>query len=452
MSNTIVPNHERKHAPLERPLDDLANSFERFFKNQSSTGLLLVICASAALILANSNYQPLYEALAHIPVGFYVNQFAIEHSLHHWVNDGLMVLFFFILGLEIKHEFLAGDLRDIRQSTLVLFMAAGGMVFPALIYAAFTFDGPGISGWGIPMATDTAFALGALAALGSRVPRSAAVILSALAIVDDIGAVMVIGIFYTEQLNYYALLNGAITLSVLFLLNTLGVRKPFFYLVGGIVLWWFVHRSGIHPTTAGILAALCVPARPYADTSWFSRRVRTLLRRFDKLNHPNQSILEEHRQHKIVEEIHEVAEQTTTPLQHWANRLDKPVVFIIVPLFAFLNAGVILPSDVASTLDAPVLHGTIAGLVIGKGLGISIFAFIALRFGLAKLPIGIHFGHIVGLGFLAGMGFTMSLFIATLAFEGQDALLAQAKIGVLSASAVALVVGVVALLRTHRHH
>ncbi len=452
MSNTIVPNHERKHAPLERPLDDLANSFERFFKNQSSTGLLSVFCASAALILANSNYQPLYEALTHIPVGFYVNQFAIEHSLHHWVNDGLMVLFFFILGLEIKHEFLAGDLRDIRQSTLVLFMAAGGMVFPALIYAAFTFDGPGISGWGIPMATDTAFALGALAALGSRVPRSAAVILSALAIVDDIGAVMVIGIFYTEQLNYYALLNGALTLSALFLLNALGIRKPFFYLVGGIVLWWFVQRSGIHPTTAGILAALCVPARPYADTSWFSRRVRTLLRRFDKLDHPDQSILEEHRQHKIVEEIHEVAEQTTTPLQHWANRLDKPVVLIIVPLFAFLNAGVILPSDVASTLDAPILHGTIAGFIIGKGLGISIFAFIALRFGLAKLPIGMHFGHIVGLGFLAGMGFTMSLFIATLAFEGQSTLLAQAKIGVLSASAVALVVGVVALLRTHRHH
>ncbi|GLS25114.1 Na+/H+ antiporter NhaA [Marinibactrum halimedae] len=439
MSLSSTPIKARQHAPLEKGLNKFLTPFDLFFKSQSSSGFLLLACAIVAMVLANSGLKDTYTAINHLPLRIGLGDSTIEHSLHHWVNDGLMVIFFFILGMEIKYEILAGELRDLRQSVLVIFMAVGGMLIPAAIYF-YVAGGVASQGWGIPMATDTAFALGALAILGSRVPRSAAVLLSALAIVDDIGAVLVISIFYTANINFLDFVFAVATIGVMCLFNLMGVRRPIYYLVGGIILWWWVQESGIHPTTAGILAAMTVPARPYTNTQWFSRRMRELLTRFDQLDRPSQSILEEHRQHDVVEEVHRVAVQTTTPLQHWNTALDKPVVFLIVPLFAFLNAGVTLPSNLGA-MNAPVMWATSLGLILGKGIGISLFAFLALRLGVARLPEGLQFAQIIGLAFLAGMGFTMSLFISALAFPDNAVLLAQAKLGIIGGSLVAGAVG-----------
>lgn len=432
-----IPQHEKQQAPLEKGLNRLLTPFEVFFKSQSSAGLILLFSAIAALLLANSDWKNAYFAFGHLRLSIGFGEWTFSHSLHHWVNDGLMAIFFFLLGLEIKREILAGELKDIRQSTLVLFMAAGGMIFPATIYAAITQTQPDVDGWGIPMATDTAFALGALALLAGRAPRSIAILLSALAIVDDIGAVLVISFFYTDQISWASLSNATIVLAILFSFNLMGIRKLPLYLLAGIMLWWFILHSGVHTTTAGILAALTVPARPYAETSWFKRRLRTLLSRFEKLDHPDTSILEHHRQHKIVEDIKDVAMKATTPLQHWSHVLDKPVAFTIIPIFAFLNAGVTLSETQSSSLSSLVFLGSFFGLVLGKSLGISLFAWFALRFRLAKLPREVNFLHITALSLLAGMGFTMSLFIATLAFSSSAHLLAEAKMGILAGSFVA---------------
>ena len=267
-----------------------------------------------------------------------------------------------------------------------------------------------------------------------------------MAIIDDIGAVLVISLFYTEHIALNALAGAAAALIALLVLNQSGVRHPLWYLMGGVVLWWFIYQSGVHATTAGILAAVMVPARPYAQTRWFSRRMPGLLQRFEKLDEPDTSILETQRQHQVLEEVKQVALQTTTPVQHWGSVLDKPVSLLILPLFAFLNAGVVLPTSTSALTHAPVMWATGLALVIGKGLGISLFAWLFVRLGWAKLPDDMHFGHITGLGLLAGMGFTMSLFIATLAFGDSSDLLLQAKLGIMGGSLVAGVTGVIVLL------
>ncbi|WP_101756708.1 Na+/H+ antiporter NhaA [Oceanicoccus sp. KOV_DT_Chl] len=448
MPNVDVKEHERDHAPLEQGLQTLLTPFENFFQSQSASGILLVLAAIAALFFSNSSYQEHYQAISHLTLTVSLDDWSISHSLQHWVNDGFMVLFFFVLGLEIKRECLAGDLRDIRHASLALGMAAGGMIFPALIYAAVaSIDGDmAMQGWGIPIATDTAFALGILALLGSRAPRSAAVIMSALAIIDDIGAVLVIGLFYTEQLQTESLLWAAGVMGVLLLGNLLGIRKPLFYITGGLVLWWLISQSGIHATTAGILAALAVPTKPYAETGLFIRQMRRILRKFEELDEPNRSILEQENQHELIEQTHHIANRTTTPLQHWGSVLDKPVSLTILPLFAFLNAGVLIPDSLNELVTAPVTLGVCLGLVAGKAIGISSFAYLMIKSGFSTLPEGLLFRHIIGLSFLAGIGFTMSLFIAALAFSGQAQLIAQAKIGILIGSLIAGTLGALAFI------
>jgi len=443
MGQPKIDEHERNHAPLERGFKKLLTPFEIFFKNQSTAGLLLLIAALLALLLANSGYQAIYESINQLPFSLALGDWRVSYSLHHWVNDGLMVLFFFVLGLEIKRECLVGDLSNIRHSSLVICMALGGMLAPAGVYALIVDSGAGMRGWGIPMATDTAFALAILVLLGKRVPPTAAVLLSALAIVDDIGAVMVISLFYTEQIHTIALFAALMTLFALFGGNLLGIRRALFYSAGGLLLWWFILHSGIHATTAGILAALCVPTRPHAETSWFIRRMRQLVNRFEKIDSPNQSILKAQRQHKLAEQAQQIALKATTPLQHWGSVLDRPISLTILPLFAFLNAGIAFSSHSVPLIGSPVMMGTALGLVAGKAIGITTFAWICVRANIASLPEGVNFTHIAGLSFLAGIGFTMSLFIAALAFENQPILLAQAKMGILMGSLVAGVLGVI---------
>jgi len=450
MKRPQIDDHDKDHAPLERHFDRLLTPVEEFTRSQSMGGLILLSATLVALYLANSSFRDIYETINHLPFALSLGDWRIEHSLHHWVNDGLMVLFFFVLGMEIKREGLAGDLKDIKQSALVLAMAIGGMLFPALIYAVIAGSGEMLRGWGIPMATDTAFALGLLTLLGNRVPRAATVLLMGLAIVDDIGAVLVIGFFYTESLDVASLVSAFIVLLVLGGFNVLGIRRPMAYLIGAISLWWFIQQSGLHATTAGVLAALMVPSRPYAQTSWFIRKMKKIVRRFESLDEDEKTILEEHRQHHLAEQAQEIAAHTTTPLQHWTTRLDRPVSFVVVPLFAFLNAGVALPDSWGSVFDSTLVLAVIAGLCIGKPLGILLLSWICVRLNWAKLPAEINFGHMAGIGLLAGIGFTMSLFISALAFEGQAAFLVDAKLGILLASLISGCAGTVCLVAVAR--
>lgn len=305
--------HEKDHAPLEKNFRQLSAPFQLFLRSQYATGVLLLLSTIIAIVLANSNFRDLYQSINHLPFGLLLGDSQIKFSLHHWVNDGLMVLYFFLLGLEIKRERLVGDLSDIRHVKLVVFMAMGGMVAPALVYLAFTHSSPELTiGWGIPMATDTAFALGILALLRSRAPKAVALVLSALAIVDDIGAVLIIGLFYTAELQWGLVLAGLGIIGGMFTLNILGVRHPLAYLVCGLLLWWCILHSGVHATTAGILAALTVPARPRAQTSWFIRNMKGLVKQFEAVDHPEKTILEDGRQHRIAEEARNVALHATT--------------------------------------------------------------------------------------------------------------------------------------------
>lgn len=438
-----LKDKERELAPLEREFNHVVCSFEQFFKSQATASIILLLAAIAAMVIANSDSRELYQKISHMALSISLGDFTLSHSLHTWVNDGLMVLFFFLLGLEIKYECLVGDLKDFRDSSLVIAMALGGMVLPASIYAGIALTGvdEAMNGWGIPMATDTAFALGILALLGSKAPRSAAVTLSALAIVDDMGAVAVIGLFYTDGLDLLSLGYAGLALLGLFLFNVLGVRRPIFYVFGGLLLWWFVLQSGVHATAAGILAALAVPTKPYAQSSWFARNMRNIVNRFEKIDKKDVSILEHQEQHELVEEAQDIAAMATTPIQRWGHVLNRPVSLLILPIFAFINAGVALPSDLSQIFDSVVLVGVAVAMVLGKICGISLFAWLAVKSGLSRLPTGLSFAQVFALASLAGVGFTMSLFIASLGFAGQPELLAQAKLGILAGSVIAALLG-----------
>ncbi len=441
--NGAATGRERETAPIERPLERVLTPLETFANSQATTGIALLLAVVLALLMANSDYRELYESLNHLPFTVSLGDWGISMSLHHWVNEGLMALFFFVLGLEIKRECLAGDLSDIRSSVLVLFMSAGGMIVPAAIYALLTWTGPegAIAGWGIPMATDTAFAIGILSLLGARAPRGAVLLLSAVAIVDDLGAVLVITLFYSADIDTTQLLYAALVFAFMWLLNLGGVRRPLPYIAAAMLLWWYILQSGVHTTTAGILAALTVPARPYAGTGWFRRRMRRILGKIEHADSASDGILDDQRQHELVESAREAAIKATTPLQRWESTLDKPVSLVVLPLFAFLNSGVVLPGEASSLVESRVVIAIAMGLALGKVLGVSVFSWLGLRTGWCRLPEGIAFGHLMGLGMLAGIGFTMSLFISALAFSENAALLQQAKLGILAGSCVAGILG-----------
>jgi NhaA family Na+:H+ antiporter len=438
----------REHAPLERRFLKLFSPIKVLISSQVLAGIALLISAVLAILMVNSGWKPQYDALHKLVFAISLGDWEISHSVHYWINDGLMVLFFFILGLEIKYECLVGALKDLKDAALVIAMAIGGMMLPALTYLIIIWvsGSDAFEGWGIPMATDTAFAITILVLLGTRAPKAAAIILTGLAIVDDMGAVAVIGLFYTEEIVVSSLLWSGLTLATMFLMNLLGIRIASFYLIGGVILWWLILQSGVHATTAGILAALMVPTHPYANKRWFLGKMQNVVKSFRKADKPHATILESGEQHALAIEAEEIAKNTTTPIIRWGNALRNPVSLVILPLFAFLNAGMVLPADIPEFGDTVVTLAILVGLVLGKGIGISIFAWLALKTGIARLPEGVHFNHIIGIGFLAGVGFTMSLFISALAFSGQPALIEQAKLGILLGSLIAGIVGTVILL------
>ena len=408
-----------------------------------------MICTVIALIWANTAWSHSYHDLwqTHLVVSL-GNLLTLDYSIHHWINDGLMVIFFFTVGLEIKREFLVGELSSAQKASLPIAGALGGMIAPALLYTVFNSGTEGANGWGIPMATDIAFVVGIMALLGPRVPITLKIFVLALAIADDIGAVMVIAVFYTAEISASALIIAAIVLALLVLLNRLGTKSLIPYAVLGLILWLAFLQSGIHATIAGVLLAFTIPASSRYDTNKFSEKVRQLISHFDSTGDEWKNVLNNsERQHDVLA-IEESCEKVLTPLQRFEHGLHPWVSFFIIPVFALANAGVTLADmDILNALLSPVSLGIIIGLFIGKQIGIFAFSFLAVKLKLSSLPEGVNWKNLYGAGILAGIGFTMSLFIAGLAFN-DPALLDLSKIGVLSGSLVSGIIGFVFLKNT----
>jgi len=424
------------------PLDSRsASPFQEFFRTEAAGGALLVVCAIAALVVANSASAAAYHHLLATKITIAFGGRALSLTLHQWINDGLMAVFFFLVGLEIKREALAGELASPRQAALPIAAAIGGMVVPASIYLLMTTGGPGARGWAIPMATDIAFALGTLALVAPRAPAGLKIFLAALAIVDDIGAVLVIAVFYTGSIEWSALGTAGLFLLGLIALNALRVRLLMPYLALGLGLWYFVHDSGVHATIAGVLLAFTVPATSRVNAAKFSDRARRLLDDFDREETGDLVVLTSKGQQDAIFGLGHASAAAIAPLLRLEHALHRFSAFVVMPLFALSNAGVSVGSA-----GGGVTLAVIAGLVIGKPLGITVAALAAVRLRLASLPDGVNWTALHGCAWLGGIGFTMSLFIAALAFDG-TAFLGPAKAGILAASLVSGVVGAVFVRR-----
>jgi NhaA family Na+:H+ antiporter len=376
-----------------------------------------------------------------------MRSFVFSRELHFWINDGLMTIFFFVVGLEIKRELLVGELASPRKAALPIVAALGGMLVPAGIYSALNVGTVGAPGWGIPMATDIAFAIGVLALLGNRVPLALKIFLVALAIADDIGAVLVIALFYTSEISWISLLFGAGLLAILAEANRTDVRHPLVYIFLGALLWFAFLKSGIHATISGVLLAMMIPARARIDANEFASRGRALLEGFEKAGVRGESILTNGERQEILQSLERACVQAETPMQRLQRALHPWVTFVIMPVFALANAGVTLGGAFSEALIQPVGLGVMLGLVLGKQIGITLFAWLAVRFHLATMPSRVKWRQIYGAGWLGGIGFTMSLFIANLAF-GESPSLRMAKVGILAASIVAGAVGWLILIRS----
>ncbi|MCB1775114.1 MAG: Na+/H+ antiporter NhaA [Gammaproteobacteria bacterium] len=439
------------HAPWERHFDKVLTPFEEFIHRQTTSGLLLMGTAVLALILANGPLAHAYEHLIHTPMSIGAGSWQLEMSLHHWINDGLMVLFFFVVGLELKRELLVGELANPRMAALPIAAAIGGMVVPALIYFVINPGGEGAAGWGIPMATDIAFAIGALALLASRVPKALITFLVALAIVDDLGAVLVIAIFYTDTIAMGPLGMAGAMFALLIVLNMIGIRNAIPYFVVAVLLWFALLQSGVHATLAGVLGALTVPAQPKYNPKRFCDHVSELMERFRESHDKDANIMTNDDMRAVVQTLENGVHNVQAPLQRLEHGWHIPVAYIVIPIFALANAGIPLDTgSLGDTLSNPVMLGVALGLVLGKFIGITGASWLMLRFGLAELPKDTRFVQIAGVSLLGGIGFTMSIFVAQLAFPGNAELLVMAKTGILFASLLAGVSGFVWLYLVSR--
>jgi NhaA family Na+:H+ antiporter len=416
-----------------RIIERIVKPVVRFLQVEASGGIVLLVCTVLALVLANSAWSGAFAEFWQARVGFTIGLFALYKPLLLWINDGLMTIFFFLVGLEIKREFVFGELQDRRKAALPAAAALGGMVVPAALYLGLQWGQPGERGWGIPMATDIAFVVGFLALLGKRVPFSLKILLLTLAIVDDIGAVLVIAIAYTENLAPIFLVPAAFGFAACYLLNRLGVRPVPIYFILGALIWLAFLKSGIHPTVAGVLLGLLTPA-----SAWFARR--SLLNVLEGVAHRLRQdlALREGKDHheEAVQLLAHTSKETISPLDRLETALHPWVAFGIMPLFALANAGVSINLE---ALRSPIAIAVAVGLVAGKPIGILVFSWIAVRLGVARLPTGVTWPVLVGAGCLAGIGFTMSLFIAGLGLQGE--LLDAGKVGILTGSILSAALG-----------
>ncbi len=377
------------------------NSFRNFLKSETSGGIILIICVVVSLIIANSPLGPGFASLLDKVIGFKTDSVDLEYSIASWINDGLMAVFFLLVGLEIKRELVEGELSSIKQASLPILAALGGVIVPALIYHSFNIGLETDAGWAIPMATDIAFAVAIITMLGKNVPVSLKIFLAALAIVDDLMAILVIATFYSTSLEYTYLLYAAGFVVLLIIFNRIGVKNLAFYLIPGAFIWYFIHHSGIHATIAGVITAFTLPTTPDAKES---------------------------------------------PLEKLEHILINPVNFIIIPIFALANTNITFESGMVEGLFTPLGFGIILGLFIGKPVGIFLASWIAIKFGISKMPDRAHWIHILGVGMIAGIGFTMSIFISLLSFSNSAHLMSEAKFSILIGSLLSAIMGSLLLI------
>jgi NhaA family Na+:H+ antiporter len=427
-----------------QPIDRAMAPLRQFTAGSASGGILLMAAAIIAIAWANSPFSDSYTALWTTPLTVGLGDVGLSKPLILWINDGLMAIFFLVVGLEIKREVLIGELATVRRAALAIAAAAGGVVLPAALYLAIAAGagGEAARGWGIPMATDIAFALGVLALVGSRAPVALKIFLTALAIVDDLIAVLVIALFYTEDLSVAALGAATVILLLLVAANRLGVRRPLAYAVLGAMLWVAVLQSGIHATIAGVLLAMTIPATIRLDGHEFAEHARRLIGKVD--HRPSGGPGRVKSRHAALWELEDLTEHAQSPMIRMEHALHPWVSYAIVPLFALANAGVRIDRGLDAVATEGIFLGVFVGLVVGKQVGITLATWLVVRSGFASLPAGVGWRHVYGVAWLGGIGFTMSLFIGDLAFT-QEASLALAKMGILAASIVAGAVGFVLL-------
>ena len=433
-----------KYNETKTPIEKLTYPIQEFLHQEASGGILLIIATVIALAWANSPFVDSYHHLWNTYLSIDVGGLGLKYSLHHWINDGLMVIFFFVVGLEIKRELLVGELSSAKKAALPIAAALGGMIFPALIYTIFNLGSEGAPGWGIPMATDIAFVVGILALLGKKVPLALKIFILALAIVDDLGAVLVIAIFYTSNISFTSLLIAAGFIVLLIAMNRMGVRNLLIYTLVGVGLWLAFLKSGVHATVAGVLLAFTIPVSSRINTNKFKNETEILLVEFDNAGEPGNDVLTNSERLSIVDQIENNCEKILTPLQRFEHGLHPWVAFFIMPVFALANAGVTIGSGIVSAVSNPISMGIISGLFIGKQIGIFSFSYFAVKLKLASMPEGVSWKKIYAAAILAGIGFTMSLFIANLAFKFPE-LLDIAKVGILSGSLLSGIVGFIIL-------
>jgi NhaA family Na+:H+ antiporter len=428
------------------PIEKLLNPFHRFIHQEFTGGIVLFVSVVVAIVWANSAWSDSYHHLWETKFSLSFAGKTLDYPLHIWINDGLMALFFFVIGLELKREFRVGELSTAKKAALPMVAALGGMLVPALIFTLINWNEPTQKGWGIPMATDIAFALALLSLAGKRIPLSVKVFLSALAVADDLGAVLVIAFFYTAQISFLPLLIAGLFLLALALGNYLGVRSMAFYLVLGIAVWIGFLFSGVHATIAGVLVAFMIPARTKIDEKEFVAKAQNYVSEFEHAI-PLKGDLTKEEQHEIIQDIKSLCKDAETPLQKLENNLHPWVAFVIMPLFALANAGMVVNGNFFSSLMNPVSIGVIAGLILGKFIGVFSFTWLMVRFKVAELPEKANWTHVIGVSVLAGVGFTMSLFVTGLAFSDME-IIDQSKYGILTASVVCGVAGVFILKRS----
>jgi NhaA family Na+:H+ antiporter len=421
--------------------------FERFFHSQTTGSIVLLLATITAVIWANSPWSNLYYSLSHLDIGTYFNGKQYHLTLDHWVKDGLMAIFFFVVGLEIKREILIGELSSLKKAALPVMAALGGAVIPALIYFSFNPGGPAANGWGVPMATDIAFALGLLALFGKRVPIGLKVFLTALAIVDDLMAVLVIALFYTDQISFTALAAAGFLLALLALIVRNNIKRPVCTFILIISVWLCVFLSGIHATIAGVLLAMIVPVRATIEPKEFFNTLRQHKAWLKESKISRQSMVTDKQQRQAIQQIYLAAEKMIPVGIHLEDLLHPIQAFIILPLFALFAAGVAIDANTLDGFPSAVSLGIIAGLIAGKQIGIIGFSFIVIKSGLSELPRGVGWGQLWGVSLLGGIGFTMSIFISELAFT-DAAMIADAKIAIFIASIAAGICGFVVLQKT----
>lgn len=435
------------------PVQRLLRPFKRFIEAEATSGVLLISCAALALWMANSPWAAAYDAFWHTKLSVEIGPYKLANTLAHWINDGLMAVFFLLVGLEIKREMLSGELASPRRAALPIAAALGGMLVPALIYTMLNREGVASRGWGIPMATDIAFAIGVLALLGPRAPLGLKVFLAAVAIVDDLGAVAVIALFYTSEISWEALIVAGGLVALLAALNLLGLRRTSVFAALGILLWLAFLKSGVHATIAGVLLAICVPDRRRIDSQAFVKLAHRLVDEFDRYNDKLDAGSLSSDQADTVMAINYATEAVQSPLRRLEHALLPWVAYFIMPVFALANGGVSLAANggFGSLASSPITWGVLLGLVLGKPIGVFGFSWLAIRLELAQLPRGVGWSGLFGVSLLCGIGFTMALFIAELALGGTSRL-DEAKLGIMVASLIASVAGSLCILMSASAH